>query len=143
MPIDGFRAKATPVEYEIYDCNRSRAWIYIAIDELITKDDNATTSPGKSVSLDVLANDKGSIDIIQTKLGITENFPIANTVVSQDQRSVSVPGEGVWEIDEFATVTFTPDKACRKSPTPIRYSASTSDSRYHSSANIYVTIEEN
>ncbi|MEA2029880.1 MAG: Ig-like domain-containing protein, partial [Campylobacterota bacterium] len=142
MPIDGFRGKAAPVEYQSSECESAKAWIYLAIDELLTIDDNATTSSGKAVSLDILDNDRGSIDIVQTQLGIADDLALLDAIVSEDKKRVTVPNEGIWELDENGIVTFSPDRACKTSPTPILYSAFTSDGKFSSTATISVVFEE-
>ncbi len=89
---------------------------------LSAKDDTAKGETGKSVKVDVLANDtKGKYNIVPSSVKIV-SLPSGATL-SADGKKLTVPNQGVWSVDNTTgAITFTPNNGFNANPTPIEYS---------------------
>jgi len=143
-PLPTFLGDPTSVEYKVANfdgeyTNYAKVSVFYPLQ---TRDDNASTPAGRSISIDIFENDNGNIDTSKTQLGIPQDFPIPNTTISTDKKKISVPDEGVWELDENGLVTFTPAKECKEAPTPITYTAFTPDGNQSSTSSISIEISD-
>ncbi|NBC64043.1 MAG: tandem-95 repeat protein [Bacteroidetes bacterium] len=99
----------------------------------IAQDDNGTMEEGQPVTMNILSNDSdvdGTID--PTTVSLDETSVSGSTCTSTDGEGdcveVTVPGEGVWTVDETTgEVTFTPEAGFTDDPTPIDYTVADND----------------
>ena len=89
------------------------------IDSTELNETNSTTS----VTINILEKkDKGldvrSIEIVLPK-GFVDKHP--ESVLSDDRKILTVPGEGIWEVKEGAMVSFTAEEGFVAKPTNISY----------------------
>ncbi|SHO81616.1 hypothetical protein MNB_SV-15-163 [hydrothermal vent metagenome] len=140
-PNSDFLGDPTPIEYKVaaYSGEFSNNGKISIFYPLQTRDDTATTKTGEAVSINILENDNGNIDISSIELNIPSTIP--NATISVDKKRIDVPNEGVWEIDDNGIITFIPSENCDKSPTPITYTVSTPDATKTSSSTIRVEFE--
>ncbi|SHO80596.1 probable aggregation factor core protein MAFp3, isoform C [hydrothermal vent metagenome] len=121
-PENGFLGDPTPIKYIVENSagektNPARVEVYYPIK---ARDNYASTTPNKAVELDILSDDNGNLDRDSIELVIPEElYGIA--ILSDDNKSMIVPNEGVWEVLGDGMVIFTPNAKLERSPTPIDY----------------------
>ncbi|TWX39973.1 tandem-95 repeat protein [Frigoribacterium sp. ACAM 257] len=117
----------TPVGYTVDDVRGKRGSAAITVAFAGTAvADAATTSQGSAVEIDVLGNDRGRID--RTSVTFPASGQPAGAVVSDDGRTMTVPGQGTWTASATTgTITFTPDPAFRGDAAPVTYRALDAD----------------
>lgn len=77
--------------------------------------------PGQPAQLDLL---DGSRNVRADSLRLTAAGAPAGSVLSEDGLELTVPGEGVWRIDQAGlTASFSPDRALEGYPSPVAYTA--------------------
>ncbi|MHA7247577.1 Ig-like domain-containing protein [Arthrobacter tecti] len=112
-PVAGFTGAATPVTYQVADGNGATATSTITIAvgaDPIATPDTPETSFGEPVTFDPLANDSADPLAPFDKTSVV--FPTAGQpgAVSDDGKTLTVPGEGTYVIDPVTgEITFTPD----------------------------------
>ncbi len=96
----------------------------------IAQDDNATTEPDINVDISILGNDSdidgsivsSSVSLDATKPGLPVGTSCTITGADGDCIQVTVPGEGVYTVDETTgVVTFDPEPAFSGETTPLPY----------------------
>jgi len=139
-PVAGFIGDPTDIQYTIglSDGNRSNCATVDVRHELLIVDDVATLNVGGVSIVNILDNDFGNINA-QTVQLIIPNNPVQGTTVSADGRTLTVPAEGVWTVNDEGVVTFTAENGFTSSPTPINYSVENSDGVRSNVASITLT----
>jgi CshA-type fibril repeat protein len=122
-PADGLVGDPTKVSYTVDDVRGKRGSAAITVAFAGTAvADAATTSQGAAVEIDVPGNDRGRID--RTSVTFPAAGQPAGAVLSDDGRTLTVPGQGTWTASPTTgKVTFTPDPAFRGDATPVTYRA--------------------
>jgi len=126
-PEDGFELDPTNIRYSVEDSNGVRA-IPATINinyQPIAREDIKLTNLAEPVTVSVLDNDNGDLNISTVKIvlpkGFMEQHP--NALLSNDNKLLTVPGEGEWRVNSDGTITYTADKSSALvDPTPISYS---------------------
>ena len=109
--------------------------------EMKLKDDIKTVPVGSIATINLLDNDDGDIAPDSVKLIIPKDFKgVAR--ISADGKRVVVDGEGEWYVDDNGVVIFKPEDGFEKSPTPIKYQASTKDGSKTSIATITLKVTD-
>ncbi len=139
-PIDGFDADPTDIQYTIglVSGQRSNCATIDLRHELLAVDDVATLNVGGVSLINVLANDSGALNIASVHLVIPAN-PVAGTTLSADGRTLTVPNEGVWTVNNEGVITFTSVDGFTSSPTPIGYSVENIDGVRSNVAQVVLT----
>ncbi|CAA6806722.1 MAG: Unknown protein [uncultured Sulfurovum sp.] len=121
-PIAGFIAEPTDIFYTIglVSDERSNCAKVDIRRELLTIDDQSTLNVGSVTLINILTNDFGALNAQSVQL-VLPNNPVLGSVLSEDSRTLTVPGEGVWVVNDLGIVSFTADDELTGSPTPIRY----------------------
>lgn len=105
-------------------------------------DDTASGPYGQDVQeIDVLGNDRGTADHPLEASSVefpTEGQPDGATV-SNGGKSLTVPGEGVYTVNDNGTVTFTPEPGFSGTATPAHYRVTDTAGRT-AEATITVTV---
>lgn len=116
-PVDGFIGDPTPIAYKVQDRegNESGADIEINYPPL-ANDDKVNAKVGEQVVVYVLENDANT----SSPLDVT-SVRFIDPVSNDEVETVSVVGEGRWNITIDGSVTFTPDGGLVTNPTPIAY----------------------
>ncbi|MEB3887131.1 Ig-like domain-containing protein, partial [Lyngbya sp. CCY1209] len=97
--------------------------------------DTAATAPGTPVTFNITDNDSdsdGTLDLSSVDL---------DPSTATRDTSVTVDGEGTYEVDDAGNVTFTPADGFTGTATPISYTVSDNDGAISNAANITVTVE--
>ncbi len=142
-PFDGFLGDPTPIEYIVQNnegesTNYGKVKIFYPVK---ARDNTAYTDPGVPVTIDILGDDNGNLEKSSVILIIPEGFPVPDTTISTDGKTITVPNEGIWQVNEDGTVTFTPDPLLVGSPTSIEYSVFNKDGDKVAGAKITVECE--
>jgi len=123
IPNKGFTKDPTPIKYVVSDntgAPSNPATITIDVLQEL-RNDRKTAAPGTTVTLDILANDD---DVIASTVNLIG--PEGSTADQNDDgytTKITVPDEGIWEVDDKGILTFTPDTGFEQDPTPITYTA--------------------
>ena len=139
-PVDGFSGDPTDIQYTIglVSGQRSNCATIDLRHELLAVDDVATLNVGGSSLINVLANDSGSLNIASVRLVVPTN-PVAGTTLSADGRTLTVPNEGVWSVNNEGVISFTAVDGFTSSPTPIGYSVANIDGVRSNVAQVILT----
>jgi CshA-type fibril repeat protein len=123
-PEDGFTGDPTPISYTVKDdTNEISNQAIIRVDfvqEL--RDDNKTGIMHRPVEILILDNDD-KVDPSSVNLHASESATEDDTNNDGDIDKITVPGEGVWSMDENATLVFVPEVSFEGDPTSITYTA--------------------
>ncbi|MFJ7288843.1 Ig-like domain-containing protein [Curtobacterium sp. NPDC098951] len=126
-PEDGFTKNPTPVTYTVADTRGNQTQGQVSVTYRgAAQDDVATTDQGEAVTIDVLDNDQGGT------VATSVVFPTAGqpdgATVSDDARTLSVPGVGTWTAGPTTgAVTFTPEPTFRGDASPVTYRVADAD----------------
>ncbi|WP_341366143.1 isopeptide-forming domain-containing fimbrial protein [Yoonia sp. BS5-3] len=78
--------------------------------------------------LDILDNDTvGDTDLDPTSVVFTLTGLPADATLSDDGKTLTVPGEGVWTVDDDGLVSFDPEDDFEQNPTPPSYTVDDED----------------
>ena len=125
-PVTDYSGTATPVTYQVADNNdaTSRAQISLTVsDAPVAEDDSPITNQNSPITFDPLANDSGGDGTLDPGSVIFVNPPQGATL-SDDSKTLTVPGEGEYVIADNGEVTFTPVANYNGTPTPVEYRVS-------------------
>ncbi|WP_423920903.1 beta strand repeat-containing protein [Frigoribacterium sp. 2-23] len=138
-PEAGFTRNPTPARYSVADTRGNRAQSTAAVTYLgVAQDDTGTTTQGTATTVDVLANDTGSL--VPGSVVFPAAGQPAGAAVSNGGKTLTVPGQGVYTIDPTTgAVTFTPAPAFRGTATPVTYQVADADGAT-STATLTVTV---
>ncbi|MFC7439472.1 MULTISPECIES: Ig-like domain-containing protein, partial [unclassified Agrococcus] len=115
-PDAGYEGDPTVVSYQVPDGSGdvTSATITITYLPVAVDDRDVDNTVGTAVTIDVLANDAGVLDV--ATLALID----AQGIEQAPGAPLTVLGEGVWTIDG-STVTFTPEVGFQGNPTPVDY----------------------
>jgi len=65
--------------------------------------------------------------------------PVAGSTLSSDAQTLTVPGEGVWQVNDLGVVSFTAENGFTSVPTAIRYTVENNNGLVSNIANISLT----
>jgi CshA-type fibril repeat protein len=121
-PEDGFIGEPKDIQYTIglVSGERSNCATIDIRRELLVVNDSSTLNVGSATFINVLSNDLGSLNAQSVKLVLPEN-PKEGTTLSEDGKTITVPNEGVWSVNDLGVVSFTPEDDFSFVPTPIGY----------------------
>ncbi|WP_232828456.1 Ig-like domain-containing protein [Kribbella monticola] len=124
QPVRGFRGTTTPVGYQVLDKNgtAARARLVVSVDAPgppVVTPDTVTTKQGRSVFVEVLANDKpgptgSALDPATVRL-------LRPTTRSQPVTSLVIPGQGKYTAGPDGRILFEPLPAFHGKATPVTY----------------------
>ncbi len=106
--------------------------------ELLARDDSSLMNVGGSTCIHVLNNDYGSLNPESVKLILPEKIP-AGSRVSEDGKTLTVRGEGVWSASSEGMVCFRAEDGFTTTPTPINYSVENRNALVSNIATITLT----
>jgi CshA-type fibril repeat protein len=107
-PIVGFTGEPTDIKYTValVSGERSNCATVDFRQELLAVDDVSTLNVGGVSFVNVLPNDFGALNAQTVQLVIpTES--LQGTTLSSDGRTLTVPSEGVWSVNDEGIITFT------------------------------------
>jgi len=145
-PEAGFTGDPTPVEYTVKDntgkvSNSATIGINYA-NPVVAEDDSKEGIQGEPVTQDVLVNDSGDNPLDSTTVNLdptsVPNGVGKDTDSDGDIDKVTVPGEGVWTVDDTGKVTFTPETGFTEDPTPIKYTVKDKQGNISNTATITI-----
>ncbi|CAA6819180.1 MAG: Unknown protein [uncultured Sulfurovum sp.] len=121
-PEADFVGEPTDIEYTIgvVSGERSNCATVDIRHELLAMDDTSTLNVGPVTLINILTNDFGSLNAQSVELVLPLN-PVAGSTLSDDGRTLTVPDEGVWTVDDRGIVSFTAEDGFSSVPTSIRY----------------------
>ncbi|WP_420369567.1 beta strand repeat-containing protein [Curtobacterium sp. L1-20] len=117
----------TPVRYAVTDTRGKQGSATLSVTYAgAAAADAVSTDQGTAVDVDVIRNDRGTMDPTSVV------FPAAGqptgATVTDAGRTLTVPGQGTWTADRTTgVVTFTPDPALRGDAAPVTYQVSDAD----------------
>jgi CshA-type fibril repeat protein len=122
-PLEGFVNEPTDINYTIGLVSgvRSNCATVDVRFELLSRDDSSLMNVGSITLIPILSNDYGSLNPESVRLILPENIP-AGSRVSEDGKTLTVRGEGVWSVSSEGIVSFTAEDGFVTVPTPINYS---------------------
>jgi len=122
-PEDGFKGEPTDIKYTVGLLlgGRSNCANVDIRYELLVRDDRSTLNVGGVTIVNILSNDFGAINPESVKLMVPADAP-TGTTLSEDGKTLTVPGEGVWSVDSNGVVRFSAEDGFTLIPTPIKYS---------------------
>ncbi|MBW1639964.1 tandem-95 repeat protein [Microbacterium resistens] len=131
-PEEGFPGDPTPIAYTVSDTdgNETGANVVVTYLPVANDDESRGNEPGTPVTVNVLENDSEDLD--PSTLNITD------PATGQPTKRLTVPGEGVWTVNDDGTITFTPEDGFVGDPTPIGYTVEDADGN-ETGANVVVT----
>ena len=121
-PLVGFVGDPTDIQYTVglISGEHSNCATVDVRHELLAVDDSSTLNVGGITRVPVLNNDFGSLNVGSVELVIITN-PVEGTTLSNDRRTLTVPGEGVWSVNDQGIIIFTSADGFMGTPTSIRY----------------------
>ena len=132
-PTIDYNGTPTPVEYQVSDDDgvTATATINLIVNDIndppIADDDSAQTEEDNAIAINILTNDRDLDGELDPTSVIFVNSP-EGSVVSEDRKTLAVPGEGEYIIDSASgEVTFTPSLDYNGTPTPVQYQVSDDD----------------
>jgi uncharacterized repeat protein (TIGR01451 family) len=114
-PQDGYDGNPTPVTYEVASTAGDVAVARVVVTYLPQAADDADEGNvrGTAVTVDVVGNDRGSLDPTSVRL-VGPGGDLVTTL--------TVAGQGVWSVDpRTGAITFTPEAGFTGDPDPVRY----------------------
>ncbi|TFH71295.1 DUF11 domain-containing protein [Cellulomonas sp. HD19AZ1] len=117
-PQDGYDGNPTPQRYEVSDAAGGTTGARLVVTFLPQAADDVDEGNvrGTAVTVDVVGNDRGTLDPTSVRLLDADGEPVTTLVVD---------GEGTWTVDPTTgAVTFTPAAGFGGDPTPVRYRVS-------------------
>ncbi len=117
-PEDGYLGNPTPIEYRGEDPqgNATTATVTVVYAPEALDDTSAGNEAGTPVSLDPLANDRGTVD--------ADTFAFVDPETGDPLApgaELVVPGQGTWSYEPGEGATFTPETGFLTDPTPVGY----------------------
>jgi len=103
--------------------------------ELLAVDDSSTLNVGTVSLINILSNDFGALNAGSVQLILPKN-PVEGSTVSDDGKTLTVPGEGVWRVNDVGVVSFTAADGLVGAPTSIRYTVENNNALVSNIANI-------
>ena len=121
-PLVSFVGDPTDIHYTIglESGERSNCATVDIRHELLAVDDTTTLNVGGVTNVPVLNNDFGSLTVESIELVIPSN-PKDGTTLSDDRRVLTVPGEGIWSVNDQGIITFTSEENFLGTPNEIGY----------------------
>jgi CshA-type fibril repeat protein len=113
-PLPAFASNPAAVGYQVTDVTGDTAQSTVTVTYLpaATNDRSLGNKQGTPVSVSILGNDRGALDVSTARL-LSGATPMMNLVV---------PGEGSWHMNAVSgIVTFTPEPGFTGDPTPVPY----------------------
>ncbi|MBD3790129.1 MAG: hypothetical protein IE885_07180, partial [Campylobacterales bacterium] len=126
-PQAGFEYDPTPIEYQAICENgqeTKRATVTINYPLFARDDEKLDNDYGTPVILNDSLNDNGDLNTSSVELHLPDGFmdQHPDAVLSDDKKSLVVPGQGEWIVNDDGTITFVPEVGFEDDPTPIEYS---------------------
>lgn len=115
-PLAGFHRNPTPVRYEVSGPVGAPVTAQVVVTYLPKAQDDADrdNDRGTRVTVDVVGNDRGSLDPTTVRLVTPGTGALVTELV--------VTGEGTWTVDPATgAITFTPQAGFTGDPTPVGY----------------------
>lgn len=139
-PEDGFVGDPTDIKYTValVSGGRSNCANVDIRHALLANDDHSTLNVGNPTRIKVLANDSGDLDVTTVRLIVSTTLP-NGTTLSSDGRTLTVPTQGVWHVDDAGVVVFTLETGSTTAPTPIGYTVENSNGDVSNEAMITIT----
>jgi len=146
VPEDGFNGNPTPIDYTAKDnygndtVNDGTLSIKYGPVAVNNREDNVTFADfAAGITQDILANDRAT-DGSRLDPSSVQLIAPSNGTLSADGKTVTVPGEGVWVVDNEGKLTFTPEDGFMRNPTPIRYTVKDVDGLLSNEAEVAITL---
>ena len=139
-PLAGFEGDPTDIQYTIglVSGERSNCATVDIRHELLAVDDTATLNVGAITMINILENDSGILNPSTVKF-VIPNVPVEGTTLSDDGRTLTVPNEGVWTVNDEGIVTFTAVDGFTSVPSVIYYTVENSNGTQSNTASITLT----
>ena len=131
-PVANFNGTPTPVTYQVADNDGATDTGEISItvndinDPPIADNDEASTDEDTAVTLSILENDS-DVDGNLVPDSVIFIDPPANSTLSDDNKTLTVTGEGEYVVEDDGRVTFTPVANFNGTPTPVTYQVADDD----------------
>ena len=92
--------------------------------------------PGTVGSINVVTNDTDPENNLDPATVVITSSPVNGATITNNGKTITVPGEGVWNVAADGTVSFTPDANFTNDPTPIKYKVSDEKGKVSNEATI-------
>ena len=145
-PAGGYTQDPTPITYELTEVATGlsdTATVTVDYVPVASNDADTYTAGLPSAPIDILGNDIGGDVVIATTVSLDAASVTGATctnIVDGDCIEVTVPGEGVWTVDETSgEVVFTPEAGFGADPSPIDYTVEDAEGNISNRATITLT----
>ena len=139
-PEAGFIGEPTDIQYTIglVSGGRSNCARVDIRRELLAVDDSSTLNVGSVSLINILSNDFGALNAQSVQLLLPVSF-VAGSILSDDGKELTVPGEGTWRVNDQGIVSFTAEDGFSSAATSIRYTVENNNGLVSNIANITLT----
>ncbi|SNR15013.1 Ig-like domain-containing protein [Tenacibaculum jejuense] len=138
-PDGSFTGDPTPASYTVEDAEgnvSNEATITLDADPIASNDSGVYTPGSPSMALNVTSNDTTGDTVDPSTVVFTTTGLPAGSSVSPDGKTLTVPGEGTWNVDGSGNVIFTPDGSFTGDPTPASYTVEDAEGNVSNEATI-------
>jgi uncharacterized repeat protein (TIGR01451 family) len=121
-PTAGFSGKATQITYTVLDSTGQKSNV-TTVDVVVlptAANDSQSTPANTPITFNPLTNDGGSLVPSSVVFPVTSQ-PVGSSV-SNGGKKLTIPGEGVYDVNPDGTITFTPENGFTGAVKPVRYS---------------------
>jgi CshA-type fibril repeat protein len=142
-PATNYTGNPTAIQYTVQDAaGHTSNPATVTLTETptpIAASDTGNYTPNNATTVNVLSNDTAGDTAVGSTVQIV-NAPTGSTL-STDGKTLTVPGQGVWSVDNAGAITFTPATNYTGNPTAIQYTVQ--DAAGHTSNPAIVTLTAN
>jgi CshA-type fibril repeat protein len=139
-PSSGFTGEPKDIEYSValISGERSNCATVDVRYELLARDDSSTLNIGSVSLINILNNDLGSLNHASVQLVIPNNAPKGTTLIDNG-KTLTIPDEGTWSVDNRGIVKFIAQDGFGSAPTPIKYTVENNEGTISNEATITLT----
>jgi hypothetical protein len=125
-PEDGFELDPSDIQYTVENMDGvERTAVTVTVNYVPkARADVKLTDLAEPVTVAVLENDNGDLNVSTVKIVLPENFMSEHptAVLSADGKELIVPDQGKWKVNPDGTITYTAEEGVPiVDPTPISY----------------------
>jgi len=139
-PTNGFHSEPTDIQYTVnlVSGERSNCATVDIRYELLAVDDVSTLNVGMVSLINILTNDFGSLNQASVLLVASNTLP-QGSALSDDGKTLTVLGEGVWSVNSQGVVSFRAEEGFIHAPSSIAYTVESSEGVQSNQASITLT----
>ena len=129
-PEEGFTGDPTPITYNVSDDRgnvSNNAVVTISYEQTTGTVIRVTQKVGNPMKINTIIGESMNPETVNIDPASVPNGVGVDTDNDGDIDKVTVPGEGIWTVDNAGIMTFTPEEGFIGDPTPISYTVTDND----------------